>query len=102
MKKMYVYIITNKSNGTLYIGVTNNLMRRIYEHKNKLIDGFSCKYSLDKLVFYEIYDDAENAIKREKQLKKWNRIWKVDLINKFNNSWADLYDEICGLSGQAQ
>ena len=94
MKTMYVYIITNKPRGTLYIGVTNNLVRRIYEHKNKIIDGFSAKYSLDKLVYYEIYNDEITAIQREKNLKKWNREWKVNLIESSNPLWLDLYDNI--------
>ena len=94
MKTMYVYIITNKPQGTLYIGVTNNLVRRIYEHKNKIIDGFSAKYSLDKLVYYEIYNDEITAIQREKNLKKWNREWKVNLIESSNPLWLDLYDNI--------
>ena len=95
MKKMYVYIITNDRNGTLYIGVTNDLVRRIYEHKNCLAGGFSCKYKLDKLVYYEIYEDSENAIKREKTLKRYNRNWKKDLIESMNPEWKDLYNDIC-------
>ena len=95
MKRMYVYIITNKKNGTLYIGVTNNLVRRIYEHRNNLFEGFSAKYGLHKLVYYEIFDDEINAISREKRLKKYNRSWKIDLIESFNPEWTDLYDEIC-------
>ncbi len=92
---MYVYIITNEKNGTLYIGVTNNLVRRVYEHKNKLLDGFSSKYDLNRLVYFEVFDDEENAIKREKQLKRYNRNWKKDLIEKSNPEWNDLYDEVC-------
>ena len=95
MKSMYVYIITNEKNGTLYIGVTNNLVRRVYEHKNKLLDGFSSKYDLNRLVYFEVFDDEENAIKREKQLKRYNRNWKKDLIEKSNPEWNDLYDEVC-------
>ena len=91
---MYVYIITNKTNGTLYIGVTNNLIRRIYEHKNKLIKGFSSKYNLDRLVYYEIFEDETNAIQREKTLKNWNRNWKKDLIENVNPEWKDLYNEL--------
>ncbi len=94
MKTMYVYIITNKTNGTLYIGVTNNLIRRIYEHKNKLIKGFSSKYNLDRLVYYEIFEDETNAIQREKTLKNWNRNWKKDLIENVNPEWKDLYNEL--------
>lgn len=93
---MYVYIIANKRNGTLYIGVTNNLVKRIYEHKNKTFEGFSSKYDVSKLVYYEIFEDEENAIKREKRLKKYNRNWKKDLIENVNPDWHDLYDEICG------
>ena len=94
MKIMYVYIITNQKNGTLYIGVTNNLVRRIYEHKNKLLDGFSSKYDLNKLVYYEIYEDELTAIKREKTLKNYKRNWKKDLIESVNPLWKDLYSEI--------
>ena len=92
MKNMYVYIITNKKDGTLYIGVTNNLVRRIYEHKNKIFKGFSYKYGLDKLVYYEHFDDIESAILREKELKKWRRLWKIELIEKDNPEWKDLYE----------
>lgn len=86
--------MTNFENGTLYVGVTNNLVRRVYEHKNKLIDGFTKKYELDKLVYYEIFDNIENAILREKQLKGGSRKKKLALINKFNNTWVDLYETI--------
>lgn len=89
MKTYYVYILSNKSK-TLYIGVTNNLQRRMYEHKNKLIDGFSRKYNLTKLVYYEICQDVKNAIQREKQLKDWHRDWKVKLIESKNPNWDDL------------
>jgi len=92
---MYVYIITNKVNTSVYVGVTNDLVRRIWEHKNKIIKGFTSKYNLNKLVYYEIYDDEISAITREKRLKQYNREWKNDLINKFNPNWRDLYDEIC-------
>ena len=93
-KQSYVYIMSNIENGTLYIGVTNDLIRRVYEHKNKLIDGFTKKYGLDKLVYYEIFDDIEAAITREKQLKGGSRKRKLDLINKFNKQWEDLYEKI--------
>ena len=95
MKTMYVYIMTNKQNGTLYIGVTNNLVRRVYEHKNKSLSGFTAKYTLDKLVYYEVFDDELTAITREKQLKKYNRNWKKDLIETVNPQWDDLYNHIC-------
>ncbi|MBA7516627.1 hypothetical protein ES705_08675 [subsurface metagenome] len=87
----YIYILANKRNGTLYIGVTSNLVKRIYEHKNNIIEGFSKKYNIHKLVYYEITDDIESAIRREKQLKKWNRKWKINLIEKNNPEWKDLY-----------
>jgi len=86
--------MTNIENGTLYIGVTNDLIRRVYEHKNKLFDGFTKKYELNKLVYYEIYDNIETAIAREKQLKGGSRKRKLDLINKFNEHWEDLYEKI--------
>ena len=87
----YIYILANKRNGTLYIGVTSNLVKRVYEHKNNIIDGFTKKYSIHKLVYYEITDDIESAIRREKQLKKWNRKWKLNLIENSNPKWIDLY-----------
>ncbi len=93
-KKYFVYIITNKRNGTLYIGVTNNLIRRIYEHKNKIIDGFSKKYGLDKLVYFEEFSSIEEAIKREKYLKGKKRQFKINLIEKANKKWEDLYYRI--------
>ncbi len=82
-------------NGTLYIGVTTDLVRRVWEHKNKYVDGFSKKYNVNILVYYEQYDDLYEAIKREKQLKKFSRKLKLDLINQFNRTWKDLYLEIC-------
>ena len=88
----YIYIMTNKTNSTLYIGVTSGLIKRVYEHKNALVDGFTKRYNLKKLVFYEIYDDINNAIAREKQLKAWKREWKVELIESQNRDWSDLYD----------
>lgn len=86
----YLYILCNKYNGTLYIGVTNDLERRMFEHKNKLIDGFTKQYSLDKLVYFESYQYINDAIKREKNLKKWKRQWKKNLIEKENPNWSDL------------
>ena len=85
----YLYIITNKKNGVLYIGVTNNLERRMFEHKNKLIKGFSSRYNLDKLVYLEVYQYVEDAIKREKNMKKWKREWKINLIVIANPDWDD-------------
>jgi len=93
MKSYYVYIITNNSK-TLYIGVTNDLVRRIYEHKNKFIDGFSNKYNLNKLVYFEITNDIHVALKREKQLKNWHRQWKINLIEENNPNWNDLSSEL--------
>ena len=89
-KQFYIYILTNKSNRVLYVGMTNNFTRRIHEHKDKLIEGFTKKYNLTKLVYYEITTDVESAISREKQLKSWHRDWKINLINKFNPQWDDL------------
>lgn len=90
----YIYILTNNSKFALYIGVTSDLIKRIYEHKSELHDGFSKKYNTKNLVYYEVYESIENAILREKQLKKWNRKWKEELIEKFNHEYKDLYDEI--------
>ena len=90
MKTYFVYLLVSKRNGTLYVGVTSNLKKRIYEHKNKLIEGFTKKYNVDKLVYYEETNDVNIAIKREKQLKKWNRKWKIELIEKSNPNWNDL------------
>ncbi len=90
MKQYYVYILTNKNNTTLYIGITNNLERRIYEHKNELFDGFTKKYQLKKLIYYEECSIAIDAINREKQLKNWHRNWKWNLIKSFNPTLKDL------------
>lgn len=94
MHTYYVYIMASRMNGTLYIGVTNNLIRRVYEHRNDLIVGFTKKYGVHKLVYYEQTNDIHNAIQKEKRLKKWNRQWKIDLIEKFNPNWSDLFDEL--------
>jgi len=90
-----MYILFNKKQGTLYTGVTRDLVKRVYEHKNKLADGFTKKYDIDKLGYYEIYEDVIIAIEREKELKKWRRQWKIDLIVKENPNWDDLYEIIC-------
>lgn len=90
----YVYILTNSANSVLYIGVTNNLVRRVWEHREELVEGFTKDYHIHKLIYYEQYEHIGYAILREKQLKKWNRSWKVDLINSKNPSWKDLYSEI--------
>ena len=96
-KQGYVYIITNKNNTTLYIGVTSNLIKRIWEHKNKVAEGFSKRYNLNKLVYYEYTDDIETALNREKYLKGKTRKYKVELIESMNSNWKDLYDEITDL-----
>ncbi|WP_452231273.1 MULTISPECIES: GIY-YIG nuclease family protein [unclassified Lacinutrix] len=86
----YTYILSNMKNGTLYIGMTNDLERRMFEHKNKLYEGFTKKYGLHILVYFEQFQYVNDAIKREKQLKNWNRQWKIDLIEKENKNWEDL------------
>ena len=86
----FVYILTNKMRGTLYIGVTSNLIRRIYEHKNELFPGFTSKYKLKTLVYFEVYDYVYTALQREKTLKKWNRSWKICLIESMNPDWKAL------------
>ncbi|MCX6795872.1 MAG: GIY-YIG nuclease family protein [Candidatus Falkowbacteria bacterium] len=91
-KKYFVYILTSQKNGTLYIGVTDNLIRRIQEHKEGLIDGFTKKYKVSKLMYYETYGEIGQALYREKQIKKWKREWKISLIEKENPSWKDLFD----------
>jgi len=92
LQTYYTYILASRpKRGVLYIGVTNNLSRRIYEHKNKSVDGFTKKYQVDQLVYFETHITAEDAIYREKQLKKWNRSWKIELIEKNNPHWNDLY-----------
>ncbi len=96
MKKYYIYILFSKKNGTLYTGVTSNLVKRVYEHKQKFVEGFSKKYNIDKLGYFEIYNSIEKAIEREKQIKNWKREWKVALIEKDNNNWEDLYYSIIG------
>ena len=94
MKKGYVYILFNKRNGTLYTGVTSDIVKRIYEHKNKLVDGFTKTYSVDKLGYYEISDNMESAIIKEKQIKAGNRKNKLKLIESINPNWDDLYYDI--------
>ncbi len=88
----YVYLMASRKQGTLYLGVTNNLIRRTYEHKNKVTKGFTAQYAVDRLVWFECYDDPTNAIEREKELKKWRREWKIELIEAENPDWKDLYD----------
>jgi putative endonuclease len=94
MKPFYVYILASKKNGTLYLGVTNDLIRRVYEHKNNLVEGFSKKYDIHHLVYFEVCEDVRAAIQREKNIKKWKRQWKIELIEKSNPDWKDLYHQI--------
>ena len=93
-KNYYVYILTNKNNTVLYTCVTNNLVRRVYEHKEKLIDGFTKKYNCSKLVWYEVHKDAYSAISKEKQIKAGSRKKKLELIISMNHEWKDLYNEM--------
>jgi putative endonuclease len=95
-KSYYVYILASKRNGTLYVGVTNDLIRRIIEHKNEQQDGFTKKYNVILLVYYEETSDIDAAITREKQLKKWKRAWKIRLIERSNPEWRDLFQDIMG------
>lgn len=90
----YVYILTNRARGTLYIGATTDLVGRIYQHRLGVVEGFTQKYKLTRLVFYETYEELEGAFTRERQLKKWNRDWKVTLIEQDNPAWDDLYPAI--------
>ena len=95
MKTPCVYILANQRNGTLYVGVTSNLTERIWNHKNSVAEGFTKRYGIHSLVWYEIHESMENAIHREKAIKKWKRAWKIALIEKDNPNWADLSGEIC-------
>ena len=93
MKKLpCVYILASKRNGTIYVGVTTDLVKRVYEHKNDVVDGFTKKYHVHMLVYFEMHNDIVMAITREKQIKKWNRAWKIQLIEQQNPEWQDLYD----------
>ena len=94
MGQYFVYMLASKKNGTLYIGVTNNLLKRIYEHKNNLVAGFTQKYNVHSLVYYEVYRNILDAIAREKRMKKWKRKWKIELIEQSNPNWEDLYDSL--------
>ena len=94
MKTYYVYILASRKDGTLYIGFTNDLKRRVYEHKNNLVEGFTNKYNVNMLVYYEQTNDVNSAIQREKRLKKWERKWKIRLIEKMNPDWLDLFDSL--------
>jgi putative endonuclease len=94
MKQPAVYILASQRNGTLYIGVTSDLVKRVWEHKNDLVEGFARQYQVHQLVYYELHGDMVQAITREKQLKKWNRDWKLRLIEEVNPDWRELYGEI--------
>jgi putative endonuclease len=93
-RTFWVYILANRLGGTLYIGVTNDLIRRVYEHRTDAIPGFAKKYQVHRLIYYEQFFDIENAIRREKLLKKWSRAWKIQLIENSNPNWDDLYSSI--------
>ena len=93
-KQFYVYILASKRNGTLYTGVTSNLIQRVWQHKNDMVKGFTRKYNVKTLVYYEIHESAETAITREKKIKRWRRAWKLELIEDSNPEWKDLYEEI--------
>jgi len=95
MKQAYIYMLASKRNGTLYIGVTSDLVKRVWQHKHDVSEGFSQKHQIHNLVWYEVHEEMLSAIVREKQLKKWNRAWKIELIVENNASWADLYSSIC-------
>ena len=94
VKQFYVYILASKRNGTLYTGVTSDLVKRVWQHKEDIIDGFTRKYAVKMLVYYEVFCDAESAITREKQINKWQRIWKLRIIEDKNPLWKDLFHEI--------
>ena len=90
----YVYIVASYKNRVLYIGSTSNLQKRIWEHKEGLIEGFTKKYNVNRLVYYEVHEEAETAFKRERNMKEWKRDWKIELIEKDNSKWRDLYDDL--------
>ena len=93
-KQPAVYILASKRNGTLYIGVTSDLVKRIWEHRNNMVEGFTKRYSVHHLVWYELHESMESAIQREKRLKEWKRVWKLELIESINSNWQDLYHKI--------
>jgi putative endonuclease len=95
-KQFYVYILASKRNGTLYTGVTSDLIQRVWQHEQDLVEGFTKRYRVKKLVYYEVHNNAESAITREKQIKKWRRKWKLRLIEEKNPQWKNLFDEIVG------
>jgi putative endonuclease len=99
MRQFYVYILCSERNGTLYTGVTSDLIKRIFQHRNDSVDGFTKKYMVHRLAWYEVHASAQSAIMREKQIKKWNRQWKLELIEKLNPEWKDLYLDITQQTG---
>ena len=94
MKRYFVYMLSSKPNGTLYVGITNDIIKRVWEHKNKFVEGFTKKYNINTLVYFEEHDDPASAILREKRLKSWKRNWKIKLIEETNPEWRDLYNQI--------
>jgi putative endonuclease len=94
LKQPAVYILTSKRNGTLYVGVTGDLKQRVWEHKSDLVEGFTKRYAVHQLVYYELHGDMVTAISREKHIKKWNRTWKLELIEKYNPDWNDISDQL--------
>ncbi len=99
MNSYYVYILASKRNGTLYVGCTSDLLKRVYMHKNDFVKGFTKKYGVHMLVYYETCDNYAGALQREKQIKEWKRQWKIELIEKVNPEWQDLYEQILQTSG---
>ena len=95
-KQGFVYMLASRRYGTLYLGVTSDLVRRVWQHREAFVDGFTKKYGVKQLVWFEVHDEIYEAITREKQLKQWNRTWKINLVHKTNPMWRDLYDEIVG------
>ena len=95
-RQSYVYLLASKPYGTLYIGVTSDLLARLWQHREKMAEGFTKRYNVTQLVWYEAHEDIRAAIKREKQLKEWKRVWKIELIQKTNPHWRDLFDDIVG------
>ena len=96
MKQPCVYLLTSRRNGTLYTGVTSNLIQRVWQHKNNLVDGFTKKYSVHNLVWFEVHETMQSAIEREKAIKEWRRAWKIELIESVNPQWRDLGEEMVG------
>ena len=96
MKQASVYLLASRRNGTLYVGVTSNLVQRVWQHREGLAEGFTRRYGVKQLVWFELHDDMASAIRREKAIKEWRRAWKIELIEKINPGWRDLYEEIVG------